>query len=93
MDNKMVELANKTRSIGKESKRLMQKCLGLAVPNMGDLDDEMSLMLRDSIKLLDSAYDLIDLMADIYEEQGRQANETQRKLDDILKEVKEKKAK
>ena len=86
--DKMKNLAVETRKLAAESKKLWDKCLSMMMPQMADLDDETALLMRDSLKLMNSAWEYIDLCADAYEEQGKQYEETRNMLEEILKEVK-----
>ena len=88
--NKMIKLAQETRNLGIESKKLWNKCLAKMMPEMDGLDDEMTLMLRDSLKLMNTAFEYIELEADVLEEQAKENDELRKKLDEILKEVKKK---
>lgn len=73
-----IKLEDKCRDMMKACKKLMGKTIGLCIGEASDLDDETTLMLRDSQNLMNQACEYAEL-------QAKQLDQINQRLADLEK--------
>lgn len=82
--NNTIKLEDKCRSMMKACKKLMGKMMGYSIGELSDLDDETTLMLRDSQNLMNQACEYAELQA----KQLDQINERLEDLEKLIRDLK-----
>jgi len=79
-----IKISDKCVEMMKACKKLMSKMMGMCMGDASDLDDDTALMLRDSMNLMNQAYDYAELQA----KQFDQINERLEDLEKLIREIK-----